>query len=278
MERSFIFAGLFGLALFVAFKSSARNIPAFTTVELDVQTNIDGTINLDPGFNGATDTYDDPLTIGTPSAPDLSVWNYHVEPFGLQPSTATDAISNVPQTEIVMTTVSELIADVADYLMPTEAFRSYVYDDANGKPWATSHIGNPTIGYGHKLKPGESVDMIVNTEQAYALLLQDVSDHLLPIIPNVIIPLTLNQWVVVASLAFNAGVTAVLNSQFLKAVNVNDMATAEYQFKDWNKATITVNGVKVKRVVAGLVTRRDKEWALFLTPQQVVMLDNTSST
>jgi len=295
-NKTIALTGLIGLGLFFALKSKASNIPSFTTSQLISQTNDDGSINLDPGFNFATDTdtpdsityendpwtigtpanANDPLTIGTPYVPDyvLSAWNYDTEMWGMQKTVATQAVFGIPESNIIMQTVSELIADIADYLVPIEGFRSFVYDDANGKPWNISKIGNPTIGYGHKLKSGESVDWVITSDQAYALLIQDISDHLIPIIPNVIVPLTLNQWIVVTSLAFNAGSTAVLRSRFLQALNLGDLASAEYEFKDWNKATITVDGVKVKRVVAGLVTRRENEWNLFVAPQQVVLLDS----
>ena len=113
--------------------------------------------------------------------------------------------------------------------------------------------------------------VVLKMKLAYQLLLSDVNKHLAPVVPYVNIPLSLNQWIAITSLAFNAGPDGVKESKFIRAVNAGDMFEAERQFKDWNKATIIVDGQKVKRPVRGLTLRREREWALFATPQQVVM-------
>jgi len=156
-------------------------------------------------------------------------------------------------------TPDQLVIEVAEFLMPEEGFRPYVYDDATGKPWAQSKAGKATIGYGHLLKPGEPLDWTVTEQEAYELLLRDVGDHLYPIIDSVTVPLSLKQWVAIVSFTFNVGVGAFKKSSFLKAINAGDMALAETALKAWNKGT--VNGQKV--VMNGLVSRRAKEWDMF---------------
>lgn len=160
----------------------------------------------------------------------------------------------------------ELIQMVTDHLQDEEGFRSFIYDDANGKPWTQSKIGNPTIGYGHLVKPEEMAQFAngISEPDAYRLLLQDITTHLNPIIPAVKVPLRLKQWVMLASHAFNSGPNAVKNSTYLKMINGNSpLAAIEKSFKEWNKMTIKQNGKPVKVVVQGLVNRRFREWQMF---------------
>jgi lysozyme len=161
----------------------------------------------------------------------------------------------------------QLISEIADHLMAKEGLRTYVYDDFNGKPWTQSKIGKATIGYGHLVMPGESFGTITEGE-AYSLLISDIIKNFQPITPAVKVPLSISQWVAIASLAFNVGPGAVKNSSFLKALNSGDKAGAEAGFKAWNK--ITVNGQKV--VSNGLKNRREAEWALFTDGSPVVYL------
>lgn len=164
-------------------------------------------------------------------------------------------------------TLNELIAAIAEHLKAKEGFVPYVYDDFNAKPWTQSKIGQPTIGYGHLVKEGETFGTLSEAE-AYDLLLSDIRKHLQPIVSYVKVPLTLNQWIVMTSFAFNMGVGALRSSTFLKDVNKGDFAAAEKSFKAWNK--ITVKGEKVES--RGLNNRRNAEWALFSEPQPVVYL------
>ncbi len=71
-----------------------------------------------------------------------------------------------------------------------------------------------------------------------------------------------NQFAAMVSLAFNIGDVAFAKSTVRRAFNAGDDAAAAQAFGLWNK--ITVNGKKV--VSNGLVARRAKETALYLTP------------
>lgn len=272
-----------GLALFIATSANAGyNQPQFSYAELDAYLNADGSANFQPNVKPAINSDDFfSSSFGLSGAPqglgefDFGAWETEVEPWGVQ-NIQSDILVN--EDEIDVMNVNQLIVAVAEHLKQEEGFRPYVYDDVNGRPWSESKRGNPTIGFGHLVTAADVAKYgwgwTVDENDAYILLLQDVNKHLAPIVPYVTVPLTLPQWVAVTSLAYNAGPHGVKKSKFIKAVNAGNIAQAEAQFKDWNKATIKVDGVPQKRVVPGLVNRRNKEWALFMQPAQVVYLDN----
>jgi len=170
----------------------------------------------------------------------------------------------------------ELQSMIAEHLIQTEGFRPYVYDDFNGKPWSQSKIQNPTIGYGHMLTAADKADpsrgygWTMTQEQAYALLLEDIDKHFTPLISKVKVPLTLNQWIIVASMGFGSGPGKVAKSKWLRAVNSGaPLSQVEAEFKDWNKSTVIENGVPRKFVNKGLVNRRNKEWAMWVEPAEI---------
>ena len=170
--------------------------------------------------------------------------------------------------------VQSLASAVADYLKPVEGFRSYVYDDANGKPWAQSQRGNPTIGYGHLLQRSDDMTMQWSEDYANQVLIDDVMKHMTPLIAAVTVPLSVPAWTALVSLAFNAGAAGVVRSNMLKALNAGDMAKAQANFLDWSKATVKQpDGTKVKVTMPGLLARRQREWAMIEgNPTPVVYL------
>ena len=131
-----------------------------------------------------------------------------------------------------------------------EGCRLTVYKDA---------AGYPTIGYGHKLLPGERFTTI-SQAQAEALLLADLGRIRAAVMPRVRVALMDNEWAAVLSFAFNVGDGAFGRSSLLKFLNVGNKAAAAAEFMKWNKATI--GGKRV--VVAGLDSRRRQEKALFV--------------
>lgn len=289
----FLAAGVGLAALFWAraARAAAYVVPQFTYGELMMFANTDGSLNLTPAFKPAQDSASDGVSfeafygdvglngVGdwSDDAFDWGVWATEVEPWGLQ-TIAVDPVL-IPEDELnnaITLDVNGLFNAVADWLWDEEAFVSYIYDDATGQPWKVSKKGNPTIGVGHLVTAQDMAtygpDWTLTEESARALLLQDINKNLAPVLPKVTVPLTLKQWIAITSLAFNAGGNAVAKSSFLKAVNAGDMQRAEYNFKDWDKATVTVDGKKIKRQVRGLTNRRAREWAIFVEPAQVVML------
>jgi lysozyme len=71
-----------------------------------------------------------------------------------------------------------------------------------------------------------------------------------------------NQLAALVSLAYNIGNAALAKSSVLRAHNRGDFAAAARAFALWNKATVSGK----LTVLPGLVTRRAREAALYLTP------------
>ena len=120
--------------------------------------------------------------------------------------------------------------------------------------------GNPTIGYGHLILPGEKFN-IISPQEAEALLAKDVEETALCIWPMIKQPLTENQFSALVCFAYNVGPKALVNSTLLRKVNAGDFTGAAAEFLRWNKARIKG---KLKPV-AGLTRRRAAEAKLFTT-------------
>lgn len=120
--------------------------------------------------------------------------------------------------------------------------------------------GYPTIGWGHKILPGEKLTTITK-EQGEALLTADIERTRRGILPHITRPMNKNEEAAAVSLAFNIGVTAFKNSTLLKKWNAGDKAGAAAEFLRWNKER--KDGQLV--VNRGLAARREKERTLFLT-------------
>lgn len=286
MNRAASVIALGALGAFVVYALRAKNQPPqFTAVEFQsIMDAMTGEIMLPPAFKPVENTggeFMQATGLGRSGLGefDWGAWGTELEPWGIQQ--ISSGIDTMLLDSIGMDT-NALISAVADHLMDVEGYLGYIYDDSNGKPWSESKRGKATIGYGHLVTPADfsvhGEGWTLDNVEALALLFDDVERHLAPIIPYVKVPLTLPQWIAVTSLSFNAGPTAVKNSRFLKSVNAGRVDQAESEFKDWNKATILVDGHPVKRVVKGLVNRRNREWAMFVTPNQsVIALSDSGS-
>lgn len=132
-----------------------------------------------------------------------------------------------------------------------EGFRDTPYRD---------EAGHLTIGYGHRLRGGESFPLGVTEAQAEALLLADVAEAEQAVARNVTFPLSQGQHDALVSFVFNVGAQAFADSTLLRELNAGNVDAAVAQFAAWNK--VTVDGRKV--VSAGLTNRRAAEAALFL--------------
>lgn len=288
MNFAAVIGGAFAAAaVYLLVKSDQPKTVELTVMDFMSLQNPDGSMTLDPGFKPAINS--DQAAFGFAGLSghqqlgdwtdfDFGAWAYETEPWGVQ-DIRSDIL--IAEEDIELMNADELIMAVADHLKGEEGFRGFIYDDVNGKPWSASKLGNPTTGYGHLVTAQDVAahgwNWTLDEFEAYSLLLQDVNKHLAPIIPAVTVPLTLPQWVAIASLAFNAGPHGVKKSKFIKAVNAQNIPQAEIEFKDWNKATFVVDGQRVKREVKGLTNRRNREWALFMQPAQVVLLNDGGS-
>ncbi len=130
-----------------------------------------------------------------------------------------------------------------------EGFRPNVYLDVGG---------NPHIGYGHLLKPGENFKTVTNDE-ATILLKGDITQAENTVNSLVEVPITQNQFDALVSFVYNIGGGAFSNSTLIKRLNESDYDGAVKEFDRWVYAT--KDGQKI--VLDNLVNRRWKEMQLF---------------
>lgn len=125
-----------------------------------------------------------------------------------------------------------------------EGFRSQVYDaNPPNKDW--------TIGYGHKLKSGESFPRGVTQAEARALLIKDVGFAEDRVNRNITRSLTQSQFDSLVSLAYNL----TTRSWLAAAARINAGETGESVFNRY----VFAAGKKLR----GLVSRRAAEVALY---------------
>lgn len=120
--------------------------------------------------------------------------------------------------------------------------------------------GDPTIGYGHKIRPTDKLDPPISHARALSLLIADLAPieiYLTAVLPN--IPQC--QFDALCSFAYNLGIGALDGSTLLRLRKAGDVAGAADEFPRWVHAE--VDGVKT--VLPGLVSRRAAERALFLS-------------
>ena len=117
-----------------------------------------------------------------------------------------------------------------------------------------------TIGWGTTQINGRPVTegMKITREQAVEYFNTDVAKFETIIRKNVTVPITNNQFAALVSFVFNIGASAFKKSTLLKKLNQGDYDGAANEFGRW----IYAKG----KVLNGLITRREQERDLFLTP------------
>lgn len=113
-----------------------------------------------------------------------------------------------------------------------------------------------TIGYGHT-GIDVSPDLEITQQEAERLLKSDLIIHCNNVEKLVKVPLNQNQFDALVSLEYNIGYGAFKNSTLLKLLNEKKYKEAAEQFERWK--------YEGGKVLAGLVRRREKEKALFLS-------------
>lgn len=141
-----------------------------------------------------------------------------------------------------------LTARGLEFIKKHEGLRLQVYRDQGGYP---------TIGYGHKLQPGETWQQITEA-QATVLLQQDLATAERAVTELVSVPLTSAMFDALVSLVFNWGRGNFGNSVLLQRVNQHDYAGAALRLAEH---PVTTNG----KYSAGLAVRRAAESKLFLS-------------
>lgn len=127
-----------------------------------------------------------------------------------------------------------------------EGYAATQYVDAAGKP---------TIGYGHLISKGESLEKLTEKEAEH-LLKKDLQRAEQAVRKHVKVPLTQNQYDALVSFTYNLGEGNLKNSTLLRKLHMNDYQGAAQEFERW----VYAGGKKL----TGLEQRRTQEKALFL--------------
>jgi lysozyme len=133
-----------------------------------------------------------------------------------------------------------------DLVKRHEGFRSNVYKDV---------AGCATVGYGHKLRTGESFPNGVTEEQATELLKRDLRDAENAVNTRVTVPLSQNQFDALVDFTFNLGSGNLQSSNLLAKLNRRQYSAVPDELMKW----VHAGG----KVVAGLVARRRDEAKLW---------------
>ena len=128
----------------------------------------------------------------------------------------------------------------------SEGFRTAAYKDT---------AGLLTIGYGHRILPGESFPPELSRARAEALLLSDLAQVEQQVARLVQVPLSQGQFDALVDFVFNLGSGRLEESTLLKRLNAKQYAEAASELLKWDH-----DGTKV---VPGLKTRREAELRLF---------------
>ncbi len=97
--------------------------------------------------------------------------------------------------------------------------------------------GHPTIGWGHKILPGERFSKPLTAAQADDLLQSDLDRIAAGVNSMVIAPVTQSMFDALVCFSFNVGLGALKGSTLLRLLNQHFYAAAAQQFERWDKAT-----------------------------------------
>lgn len=137
------------------------------------------------------------------------------------------------------------------------------YEDFSEKMYH-DQANKPTIGYGHRIKPGEQFPARISHAEAIALLKNDISEAENAVRKHVTVPLAQHEFDALTSLAFNVGTTGFAKSRMLAMLNAGNRDGAMKELLDFNKITIKKDGKDVKVTSDGLIVRRAADKRLFL--------------
>jgi lysozyme len=138
---------------------------------------------------------------------------------------------------------------------PNGGFAPCIYRD-----WAD----HETIGWGHRVRPGERFQQPISAVEADRLLAADVARFATNIAASLRNrpEITQSMFDALVCLGFNIGLGALLGSTLMARLRTRDWQAAADQFLRWNKATNPKTGKK--EPLAGLTRRRQAERELFL--------------
>jgi lysozyme len=131
-------------------------------------------------------------------------------------------------------------------LKVSEGFRSQTYFDV---------AGFRTIGFGHRLTPGEVFPEGVTVNEANDILAHDIAIAEASVKYLVKVPLTQGQFDALVDFVFNLGGTRLLGSTLLRLLNAGNVDQAGLELLKWNHAGQTI--------VPALTRRRTAEYHLW---------------
>lgn len=144
------------------------------------------------------------------------------------------------------------VSDFATNLVAKfESFSASAYKDI---------AGYLTIGYGHKIQPGENVPAQISEDDAKKLLASDMSTAAAVVDQYVTVPLTSNQRDALISFVFNTSSTdpaIFASSRLLAKLNSGDYYGAADEMLNWVHAGGSISN--------GLIARREQERNIFLS-------------
>lgn len=122
----------------------------------------------------------------------------------------------------------------------------------------------PTVGVGHVVRPSDGLKLgdTINEDRCESLLAGDVGAEENAVNGALTVRVTQNQFDALISLAFNIGGGAIVHSTVIADLNAGNLGDEKRAFELWDKDT--KNGKLV--VDEELLARRDREFALFMTP------------
>jgi len=123
-----------------------------------------------------------------------------------------------------------------------EGFSAFPYQDIAGI-W--------TIGFGHRMLPGESYPHGITREEGVQILMRDLGIAEAGIERLVKVALTQSQFDALVDFTFNLGIERLAQSTLLKLLNAGDYAAVPGQLLEWCHSG--------GKVVPGLLARRQKE-------------------
>jgi lysozyme len=131
-------------------------------------------------------------------------------------------------------------------LKDSEGFRNRAYADV---------AGLRTIGFGHRLAPGEEYPRGIDLAQGERLLAIDVATAELAVERLVKVPLSQGQFDALVDFVFNLGTGRLASSSLLRYLNEGNYDAAAWQLLAWDHAG--------SREIIGLKARREAEFRLW---------------
>lgn len=145
----------------------------------------------------------------------------------------------------------KLSFDDTKFIRAREGFSLKAYPDpvSHGDPW--------TISWG-LTGPWVVPGLTITQQEAEDRFMDRINSTCTELDKYIHVPITKNMYIALLSLTWNEGVARVASSTLLKKLNANQKYSAADHFQDFKFSN--------HKVIPGLVTRREEEKALFLTP------------